>query len=144
MINRICDYWSFGRSHRTKNLVKQENGRNFVCLSVWPHLAVSALLLFFDLWRFLAYAQLAAPKEALQPSCTRILMGGWECCSVYWQIVGMSLHQTSSYTLCFIDRCAVQQMNDTFALWWALVHTAGHPCGNSSLQFNSTHFAKEI
>ncbi len=62
---------------------------------------------------------------------------GWECCSVYWQIVGMSLHHPSSYTVCFIDRCAVQQMNDTFALWWALVHTAGHPCGNSSLQFNS-------
>jgi hypothetical protein len=46
----------------------------FVCLSdltLW----ISALLLFFDLWRFLPYAQLAAPKEALQPSCTRILMG---------------------------------------------------------------------
>jgi hypothetical protein len=28
-------------------------------------------------------------------------------------------------------------MNDAFVLWWALVHTAGHPCGNSSLQFNS-------
>ncbi len=62
---------------------------------------------------------------------------GWECCSVYWQIVGMSLHHPSSYTVCFIDRCAVQQMNDTSALWWALVHTAGHPCGNSSLHFNS-------
>ncbi len=53
------------------------------------------------------------------------------------KFVGMSLHHPSSYTVCFIDRCAVQQLNDTSALWWALVHTAGHPCGNSSLHFNS-------